>query len=171
MTKTLTPVKTIRCGGIAIADLYNQVQQKGEVGLMAKTVMYNNAFTVAEKPEKHDLVFLTIGNDLGFTEEPYGHEFMTKEFCLEWSTRHLDGQQVIGLCSEEDAPQLFSQDDCLFNKNIWMAMKPVLGFNGDMFVLGIVYDIDDVGSPWLQASHDNGVWPLDTVVVYRLCKL
>lgn len=171
--KTLTPVKTIMCGDVSRDALFYEIQNKG-VGYYAEGVMHTDAFTVAKTQEEYNLVFLAIGEDLGFTQEPYSDEFMTTQFCADWSARYLDGQ-AIEPCFGEDAAQLFRQDDSVFAENIWMAMKPVPGFEGSMlgsmFVFGIVYDIGEGGYPYLQASHDSGAWPLDTLVVYRLRNL
>ncbi|MDD5318259.1 MAG: hypothetical protein PHF79_00340 [Candidatus Pacebacteria bacterium] len=166
--RTLTPWKTIKVGGMSKKKLAESV--KDESSDYAKGIMGKPAFSVAEKEEDVDLIDLTP-RDLGFTANPRTDEFMTKEFCAEWSAKRLDGY-VIELCSPEDGPQLRRQyQDQPNSEVVWMAMERISDSDGDPLVFSV--ERSDDGHRWLcgRWSYPGRRWVLGIRIVFRLRKI
>lgn len=167
--RTLNPWKTIQVGGIVPKELIKRIAKEYSLGDWAKDLMGEPAFTVAEKKQPTDLVILTP-RDLGFTEMPRTDEFMTKEFCAEWSAKHLAGY-AIELCSSEDGPQLRLQyDDQPNGEVLWMAMERITDSDGRPSVFDV--ERDDDGRRWLHGlcAYPGDRWDLDYRIVFRLRK-
>ncbi len=169
--RILTPSRTITYGGIAKGDLVQKVAKEQNLGDWAKDLMGKPAFTTAEMEGSTDLVFLTLGADLGFTKNPRTDEFMTAQFCAAWSAQYLDGQ-VIELCQPEDGPQLRLQyDDQPKGEVVWLAMERITDSDGDPGVFSVERRGD--GGRWLRASdaYPRDAWVLDGRIVFRLRKV
>lgn len=170
--RTLAPNKTIKYGGVKGKDLLRKVVKEQNLGYWAKDIMTKPEFTTVDTEGTADLVFLSL-KDLGFTESPRTDEFMTAQFCTDWSAKHLDGQ-VIELCLPEDGPHLRLQyDNQPKYKIFWMAMERITDSAGEPFVFRV--ECGDGGSRWLHAYvvlPDRRRWPLDSpCIVFRLRNL
>jgi hypothetical protein len=169
--RVLTPSRTITYGGITKSDLVQKVAKEQNLGDWAKDLMGKPAFTTAETKGSTDLVFLTLGADLGFTKNPRTDEFMTAQFCAAWSPQYLDGQ-VIEPCQPEDGPHLRLQyDDQPNGEVIWMAMERITGSDGNPGVFRVKRR--DGGGRWLYANRadPDSQWHLDDRVGFRLRKV
>jgi hypothetical protein len=169
--KTLTVWKTINVGGTNTKSLLAAIKKAGnEIGDYARDLTTKDAFVIAEKPDKADLVIISIA-ELGFKSNPRTDTFMTPEFCAQWSAENLDGQ-VIELCKPEDGPQLRLQyTDQPNGEVLWMAMERIAGSDGGprVFYVGR----NGGGTPWLRAdwASPDDAWSLDRRLVFRLRKI
>lgn len=172
--------KTITLGGIETDAILKAIEgpdeasgkEKNEVGSYARDLTAKPDYQKAliAKPEKADLVILTVA-DLGFTEPPRTDAFLTKEFCAEWSRKHLDGY-VIELCSPEVGPQLRLQyQDQPKGEVLWIAMERITDSDGHPYVFSV--GRHDDGRRWLSSdwTHPNARWDLDARIVFRLRKI
>jgi hypothetical protein len=174
--KTLTVWKTINVGGTNTENLLAAVKKAGnEIGDYARDLTTKDAFVIAEKPDKADLVIISIADisiaELGFKSNPRTDTFMTPEFCAQWSAENLDGQ-VIELCKPEDGPQLRLQyTDQPNGEVLWMAMERITDSGGDPRVFRV--GRNDDGTPWLYTdwTSPGRTWDLDDRLVFRLRKI
>jgi hypothetical protein len=168
--RTLTPNKTIKYGAVSKGDLSKKVAKEQNLGDWAKDMMTKPAFTTVDTEGTADLVFLSL-KDLGFTESPRTDEFMTAQFCADWSAKHLDGQ-VIELCLPEDGPHLRLQyNEQPKGEIVWMAMERITDSDGKPDVFYVKRHDD--GVRWLSAgcAFPDSRWSLDYRVVFRLRKV
>jgi len=172
--------KTISLGGIETDTLLKKIEdpdekagkEKNEVGSYARDLTTKPAYkkAVVEKHELVDLVILTPA-DLGFTETPRTDTFLTKEFCAEWSRKHLDGY-VIELCSPEVGPQLRLQyQDQPKGEVLWIAMERITHSGGNPHVFNVERNGD--GHRWLRTrwTDPDDQWDLGDRLVFRLRKI
>lgn len=168
--RTLVPNKTIKYGAISKGDLSKKVAKEQNLGDWAKDVMTKPAFTTVDTEETVDLVFLSL-KDLGFIKSPRTDEFMTAQFCADWSAKNLDGQ-VIELCLPEDGPHLRLQyDEQPKGEIVWMAMERITDSDGGPCVFGVERRGD--GNRWLGAGYagPGNRWGLGGRIVFRLRKV
>ena len=166
--RTFDVWKTIQVGGMPKDKLVASVNN--ESSKWAKDIMGKPAFTVAEKKEPVDLVSISL-RDLGFTESPRTNEFMTAQFCADWSAKHLDGQ-VIELCASEDGPQLRRQyEDQPKGEYVWMAMERITASGGGPYVFYV--ERCGAGTRWLRGDYasSGNRWNLGSRIVFRLRKI
>lgn len=169
--RVLTPSRTVTYGGIVKGDLVQKIAKEQNLSDWAKDLMGKPAFTTVETEGNTDLVFLTLGADLGFTKNPRTDEFMTPQFCAAWSAQYLDGQ-VIELCQPEDGPQLRLQyDDQPNGEVIWMAMERITGSDGRPYVFYVRRS--GGGGRWLSVygANPGHQWDLGARVGFRLRKI
>lgn len=135
--QVLTPSVTIACGGVAKTKLICRVEDEKDLALSAKKMMHKSSFKITKTTGSHNLVFLHIADDLGFTDSPFYSEVMDAQFCATWSSQNLD-RQVIELCQPEDAVHLILQEyKQPNNKVLYIAMDRIASSDGEPSIFSI----------------------------------
>ena len=167
----LTVFKTLKIGGVTTKELVNKAEKScEEVTRWVKGIMEQNAFVTVETQTDVNFVVLTP-TDLGFTSDPRTYDFMTKNFCTEWSAKHLEGF-VIELCEAEDGPQLRIQyEDQPNGEVLWMAMERINDAEGHPSLFAV--ERSDGGKRWLRTGRvgPDHTSDLDDRIVFRFRKL
>jgi hypothetical protein len=168
---TLTVFKTLKIGGVPTKKLENKVKKScEEVTRWVKGIMKQKDFVTAETQTDVNFVVLTP-TELGFTSDPRTYDFMTKNFCAEWSAKHLEGY-VIELCEAEDGPQLRIQyEDQPNGEVLWMAMERITDSEDHPSLFAVERSPD--GKRWLRTGRvgPDHVSDLDDRVMFRFRKL
>lgn len=138
---------SLEVGGTSKEDLIRDLElSHAQVDSEAKKMLQSDDFTILERPERLDLVSLTVA-ELGFSEGATTREIYeaAANFGLE-------------LCPAEVGPRLRMQRDVerTLGKPMAIAMKPLMvrGMWGDptpkIFSL---YPRYEAGGPWLNANY------------------
>ena len=173
--KVLNVWHTITVGNTTVEELINEIERMSfgyGVNTETKGVMRRNVHNTRLGSRSINLVVLTPGADLGFTEHPYTDQFMTKECCAKWSAENLDGY-VIELCEPEDGPQLRVQyKEQPIDEILHMAMESIPDSDGNLYNFSL--SRDNVGVHNLDACHHIVIprrWHLKQNFVFRLLRV
>ena len=150
----LKPSDTVTIGGVRKEELAAGINLSmwAALGLM-------NSEDFTTNPEQKILNTVTLSiKDLGFDEGVPINQVLTAEFCKKWSAEHLEGS-VIKLLPAEAGPHhrlqhrvtqphlrgipVFWETGVV--QPVWIAMQPIKGPDGNMYVFGLFTDSDGFG--------------------------
>lgn len=182
--RRLAPWRTIRVDGGTREDLLERIEKHEGGGKEDSWCRWvdNTVWKIIECPtfkhsdtsQKVHLVELSprlLGFRAGKTT--YRRNFMTDEFCAEWSRKNLEGQ-AITLCNDDDGVYLWLQhSQTLPEEKVWMAMR---GFAQDpwIHILGVwcyVFTTHRVDTLVTEYEFSNKPMPLDQKIIFRLLEV
>ena len=167
--RVLIPNKTITCGGVKKEELLDRVATEYRLALDAHNMMIRPEFTVTDARETVQLVFLSF-DDLKFTRNAYTYEFMTEQFCTDWSSEYLNGQKI-RLCLCGDGAQLRLQyPEQSKGERILIAMDPIDCGDDEPLVFNVGY-VNSRRSLLGESAPPDRLWSLDWLIAFRLCDI